>query len=142
LEIPQGATPASRGRFKPSTQRAGEPVRGAIVEAKLLLPRNPAPIITSATSYPVPRVQGAIVRTASVEVRIFMSMEVGMSGTHTVNDGVSPQQEVMLARAGKKVRVVCKIAATGRTNNGAPTSHVEVHEGIKFHRGEGVKITP
>ena len=91
MDIPQGATPASRGRLKPSTQRAGEPVRGAIVEAKLLLPRNPTPIITSATSYPVPRVQGAIVRTAGVEVRIFMSMEVGMSCTHAVNDGVSPQ---------------------------------------------------
>ena len=71
-----------------------------------------------------------------------MSVEVGMSGTHAVNDGVSPQQEVVLARAGKEVRVVRKIAATGRTNNGAPTSHVEFHEGIKFHRGEGVKITP
>ena len=71
-----------------------------------------------------------------------MSVEVGMSGTHAVDDGVSPQQKVVLARAGKKVRIICKIAATGRTNNGAPTSHVEVHEGIKFHRGEGVKITP
>jgi hypothetical protein len=118
------------------TPRAGELKGIPIVDTKFFRTRDTILVVGLGAGHPIPRIQSGVVRPAKIEVGLPVRDKINIFPAETINEGVLPQEEVVLPLAGLLVCVTSQLAPA------CPTSQVQKHEASVLFSSKDMEIPP